>query len=129
MSQPHVNLDHMRKNFSKHIVKINNPIKFAKDIYDYFVSIGQEFIINGCKVVYNKGQKLGRELEKNERLDLPFKQKPESFKSDCEFRIVAIRTGIHCNQECKYLDGEKELECQYIQVNLKRPVSYAYLVE
>lgn len=128
MSEPHVNLDHMRKNFGKHIVKINNPRKFAEDIYDYFVGIGQKFIINGCKVVYNKGQKLDRELEKNERLDLPFKQKPESFKSDYEFRIVAIKSGVQCKPECKYLDGEKYLECQYIQVNFNQPISYAHLV-
>jgi hypothetical protein len=128
MSEPHVNIDHMRKNFGKHIVKINNPRKFAEDIYDYLFSIGQNVIINGCKIVYNKGQKLDRVLENNTRLDLPFKQKSESFKPDCEFRIVAIKLCDPCNQDCKFLDGEKDLECQHIQVNFNKPISYAHFV-
>lgn len=128
MSEPPVNLDQMRKNFGKHIVKINNPRIFAEDIYNYFVSIGQDLLIYGCKVMYNKGQKLDRELEKNERLDLPFKQKPNSFKTDCEFRFVAIKLKELCNQECKYLDGEKDLECQYIQIKLDKRLDYAHLI-
>lgn len=127
-SSPPVNLGHMRKNFGEYIVKIGEPQKLAGDIYDYFVSTGHKFIISGCKVVYNKGQKLDRELEKNERLDYSFKQKPESFKPDCEFRIVAIKLEGQCKHECKYLDGELLLECQYIEVKINKRLGYAHLI-
>jgi len=127
-SLPPVNLDHMRKNFGRFIVKINNPKKLAEDIYDYFFSIGQKFIIKGCRVVYNKGQKLDRKLADNERIDLSYKQKPESFIHDCEFRIVAIKLGEHCKQECKYLDGEIELKCQYIGAHLNKQLDYTQLI-
>lgn len=123
-----VNLDHMKENFGRYIVKIDEPKKLSEDIYDYFFRIGQKFIIEGCKVVYNKGQKLNRELADNERLDLSYKQRTENFIRDCEFRIIAIKLGELCKQECKYLDGEIELECQYIEVYLNKRLDYAQLI-
>ncbi|MHC4677159.1 MAG: hypothetical protein ACYTEK_00525 [Planctomycetota bacterium] len=105
-SLPDVNLDHMRKRFGRYIVKINNPRRLAEDINDYSVSIGQQFLIEGCRVVYNKGQKPGRKLTANERVDLSYKRKEfEQFHRDCEFRIVAVKFGEPCKEECKYLSG------------------------
>jgi hypothetical protein len=65
-------------------------------------------------------------------LELPYKQKPESFSPDCEFRIVAIKFGEPCEQECKYLSGEfeqAEPECRFIKVDLGKQLSYADLCE
>ena len=78
-------------------------------------------------VIYNKGQKLDRQLTNNERLDLCYKQKPESFIRDCEFRIVAIKFGDPCPDECKYLSGQFEQvepACKFIEVNLNKPLKY-----
>jgi hypothetical protein len=130
-SLPEVNLDYMRERFGRYIVKINDPRRLAEDINDYFFSKGQRFQIEGWNVVYNKGQKLDRKLTDNERLDLPYKQKPESFIHDCEFRIVAIKFGEPCKQECKYLDGQFEQvepECKFIEVNLGKQLNYLNLV-
>ncbi len=124
---PNVNLSYMSEKYGEYIVKINKPRKLAEDINDYLVSKGQKFLIEGCKVVYNKGQKLDRELTDNERLDLSYKQKPESFGPDCEFRIVAIKFGQLCKEECEYLTGQFEQadqDCRFIEVNLNKPLNY-----
>jgi hypothetical protein len=129
---PDVNLDHMKKTFGKYIVKINDPKQLAEDINDYFISDGRRFLIVGCKVVYNKGQKLEEKLADNERLDMAYKQKPESFSPDCEFRIVAIKFGEPCKEECKYLSGQFEQvdpECKVIEVNLGKQLNYTQLCE
>jgi len=123
---PEVNRAHMLEKFGKYIVKINEPKRLAEDINDYFISKGQKILIEGCRVVYNKGQKLDRELTDNERLDLSYKQKPESFSPDCEFRIVAIKLSESCKAECKFfdVDGQSEPECKFIKVNLNKPLNY-----
>lgn len=123
-----VNLDYMKERFGKYIVKINNPRKLAEDINEYFISKRQRFLIEGCKVVYNKGQKLNRKLTNNERLDMSYKQKPESFSPDQEFRIVAIKfrelSEQPCELKCKYLSGQLEPECKFIEVNLGKQLNY-----
>jgi hypothetical protein len=126
-----VNRDHMKDKFGKYIVKIDDPKKLAEAINDYFISKEQQFLIVGCRVVYNKGQKLEKKLTDNERLDMAYKQKPESFSPDCEFRIVAIKFGEPCKEECKYLDGQFEQvepECKFIEVNLGRQLDYLGLL-
>jgi hypothetical protein len=124
---PEVELDYMKDRFGKHIVKINDPRKLAEDINKYFISRGEKFLIEGCKVVYNKGQKQDRELAVSERLDLSYKQKPESFSPDCEFRIVAIKfrksSEQPCELRCKYLSGQFE-PCKFIIVDLNKPLNY-----
>ena len=124
MSLPEVKRCHMLRNFGEYIVKINEPKKLAEDINNYFISEGQKIRILGCRVVYNKGKKLDRELINNERLDLAYKQKPESFKLDCEFRIVANKLGEVCEHECKFLDGLVEPNCEYLDVDLNKPLGY-----
>lgn len=124
---PDVNLDYMKDKFGQYIVKINDPRKLAEDISEYSISSGQRFLIEGCKVFYNKGLKLDRKLTDHERLDMPYKQKPQSFSSDCEFRIVAIKFGEPCKEECKYLSGEFEQvepKCKFIEVNLGKQLNY-----
>jgi hypothetical protein len=127
-SLPDVNLDHMKESFGKYIVKINEPRKLAEDINEYFIRNGQRFLIVGCSVVYNKGQKLDKKLTNNERLDLAYKQKPEKFWPDYEFRIVAIKFGDPCNLECEFLDGQLDMKCKYIEVNLGKKMDYLSLV-
>jgi len=128
-----VNRDHMKKSFGKYIVEINNPKKLAEDINDYFTSNEEgKFSIVGCNVIYNKGQESDRQLTKNEIVDLPYKQKPESFSADCEFRIVAMQLGESCTGECKFLSEEFEQvdpECRYIEVKLGKPLDYTQLCE
>ena len=128
MSLPEVKRCHMLRNFGEYIVKINEPKKLAEDINNYFISEGQKIRILGCRVVYNKGKKLDRVLTDNERLDLAYKQKPEKdFSDDCEFRIVAIKSGEVCKDECKFLSGQFEQvepNCEYIYVDLNKPLDY-----
>lgn len=120
---PEVNLGHMMEAFGKFIVRIDDPAKLAEDIHDYYVNKGVRVLIEGCRVVYNKGQEVDRMLTANERLDLAYKQKPERFSPDCEFRFVAIKFGEPCPQECKFIGGEvakcRFEECQ--TVALGRP--------
>jgi hypothetical protein len=123
-----VNRDHMKDKFGKYIVKIDDPRKLAEDINDYFISKEQKFLIVGCRVVYNKGQELEKKLTDNERVDMSYKQKPESFIPDCEFRIVAIKFGEPCKDECKYLSGQFEPECKFIELNLGRQLDYLSFV-
>jgi hypothetical protein len=131
-SLPYVSLDHMRESFGKYIVKINNPRRLAEDINNYFVSIGQRFLVEGCRVIYNKGHKLQRELSANERADLSYKQKEfKEFHEDCEFRIVAIKLGEPCKEECKYLSGQfeqVEADCKFIEVRLDKSLNYARFI-
>ena len=125
---PDVSLDYMKKRLDRYFVKINDPRKLAEDINDYFIGKGQSFVIVGCKVVYDKGQKLDRILTVNERLDLAYKQKPESFSPECEFRIVAINSGEPCNrEECKFITGESDQvdpQCRFIEVDLGKQLNY-----
>ena len=129
---PEVDNAHMLKEFGKHIVKINDPKKLAEDINEYFIRNGQRFLVEGCRIIYNKGEKLDRELTENERLDMPYKQKPVRFSPDCEFRIVAIKFGDTCPDECKYLSGQFEQvepECKFIEVNLNKPLPYLSMLD
>jgi len=127
---PDVNLDYMKERFGRYIVKINDPRKLAEDINDYFISTGQKFLIEGCRVVYNKGQKLDRKLTRNERVDMSYKQKPENFSLDHEFRIVAFKLGEICPDECKFLSGQFEPKCKsYEEVNLGKQLNYTQLFE
>ena len=126
---PHVDRAHMAKDFGKYIVKINEPKKLAEDINDYFKTKGQKFIIEGCNVVYNKSQKLTKKLTNNERADFVYKQKPEIFITNCEFRIVALEIGIFCEEECKYVDGQAEPACQFLEINLNKRLGYLSLEE
>ena len=123
---PDVDFEYMKKQFGRFIVKIEKPRKLAEDINDYFISSGQKFLrIEGRRVVYNKGQKQERELTNNERVDLSYKQKPESFRLDCEFRIIAI--GKICGKECKFLSGQFEQfdpECKSMKVVMNKPLKY-----
>jgi len=126
-----VNRDHMKDKFGKYIVKIDDPKKLAEAINDYFISKEQKFLIVGCRIIYNKGQKLEKKLTDNERLDMAYKQKPESFSLEREFRIVAIKFGEPCKEECKFLNGQFEQvepECKFIEVNLGRQLDYLSFV-
>jgi hypothetical protein len=131
MCLPDVNHDHMKKNFGKYIVKINDPRKLAEDVNDFLFNSGREFLIEGCDVVYNKGQNLDKKLSDNERNDLAYKQKPEKFHLDCEFRIVATELGAICDVECKFLDvdGQRDPKCPYIEINLGRKLEYLNLID
>ena len=129
---PEVNLGHMREAFkSKYIVRIDDPEKLAEDIHDYYVNKGVRMLIEGCKVVYNKGQKVYRMMTDNEIRDLAYKQKPECFSPDCEFRFVAIKFGEPCPEECKFIGGQ-EAKCRFEEcqtVALGRPLKYLVFME
>jgi hypothetical protein len=115
---PVVDLPHMSSSFGRYIVEIKDPKQLGEDINDYFFSDGQRFLIEGCRVVYNKGQELDRKLKDYEGVDMSYKQKPFEFHPDCEFRIVAIQCGEPCNRECKYLDGEVVPKCKHIEIDI-----------
>ena len=130
-SLPDANFDYIKERFGKYIVKIDNPKKLAEDINEYLINLGKKYLIQGCKVVYNKGQKLEKKLTDNERLDLAYTQKPKSYSSECEFRFVALGLEKPCEQECEHFDGQSErteLMCAYIEVNLGRQLSYMNLL-
>ena len=131
-SLPDVDHNHM-KTLGKYIVKINNPKKLAEDINNYFANNGKgKFLIEGMDIVYNKREESDRQLTNSEKADLAYKQKPESFSSDCEFRIVAINLSETCNGECKFLSeelGQVDPECKDIKVNLGKPLDYTQLCE
>jgi hypothetical protein len=132
-SLPDVDRAYMSDRFkSKYIVKINKPRTLAEEIADYLSNRGERFLIKGCNVVYNKGQKLDRELTNDERLDLSYTQKPASISLECEFRFVAIKFGEPCKDECQYLSGQFEQvdpECKFIVVNLGKQLNYTQLCE
>ena len=130
MSLPDVDLNRMRGEFGVHIVKIDDPRRLAEDINEYFIGSGQRFMVEGRRVVYNKGQKLDRPLTDNERTVLSYTQKPESFHAQCEFRIVAIGLGTLCKEDCRYLSGQFEQvepECNFIPVSIGRKLKYTQL--
>lgn len=132
---PEVDHNHI-KTLKKYIVKINNPRKLAEDINDYFANNEQgKYSIVGFNVIYNKGQESGKQLTTNEIVDLDYKQKPERFRDDCEFRIVAIKLGKVCDGECKFFDGPSERdderndpECEYIKIELGKKLDYLSFV-
>lgn len=130
-SLPDVKIDHMKDKFGRYIVKINDPKELAEDINDYLLNNGQRFLIMGREVVYNKGEKLDKKLTDNERLDLAYTQKPRGFSSDCEFRIVAIKFGEPCKDECKFLSGQFEQvepQCKTIEIHLDKKLNYLNVV-
>jgi hypothetical protein len=120
----------MMEAFGKFIVRIDDPAKLAEDIHDYYVNKGVRVLIEGCRVVYNKGQEVDRMLTANERLDLAYKQKPERFSPDCEFRFVAIKFGEPCPEECRFIGGQGSKcrfeECQTVASG--RPLEYLVFI-
>ena len=126
-SLPEVNLEDMFNDY-KAVVRINDPRKLAEDILDHYISKGQSLSIEGCRIVYNKGQKLGRKLTDNERVDLSYSQKPaEGFSDQCEFRIVVFKFDETCPEECKSPSGEFKQKCDF-KVKLGKPLDYLSLV-
>jgi len=132
---PEVDRNHI-KTLGKYIVKINNPRKLAEDINDYFANNEQgKYSIEGCNVIYNKGQESGKQLTTTEIVDLDYKQKPERFRDNCEFRIVAMKLSKVCDGECKFFDGPSERddkrddpECAYIKIELGKKLDYLSFV-
>ena len=123
-----VNLANMSEQYGC-IVRINNPIKLAEDLYDYYVVKKEKVLVWGCTAVYSKGQESDRELTNNERMDLSCMQKPESFSHECEFRIVVIKYDILCKpEECKFpTSGEFRARCDFM-VKLGKQLDYTQLV-
>jgi hypothetical protein len=128
---PEVNFAHMLKVFGKYIVKINDPRRLAGDINEYLAHLGERYLMQGCRIIYDKGQKLKEKLTNNERLDRAYKQKLESFSPNCEFRIVAMKFGNPCHDECKFLSGQFEQiepKCKFIEIDLGKKLDYLELV-
>lgn len=123
---PEVDLAHMRETFDPYIVRIDDPRQLAEDLHDYYVSQGMRVLIEGCRVVYNKGDEADRILTRNERVDLAYTQKPDRFRHDCEFRFVVIKFGDPCPETCKFMGGV-ETTCRFQkcqEVALGRPLDY-----
>ena len=62
---------------------------------------------------------------------MAYKQKPENFSLEREFRIVAIKYGEPCKEKCKFFSGDFEQvdpECKFIEVNLGRQLDYLSFV-
>jgi hypothetical protein len=88
-------------------------------------------LVEGVRIVYNKGQQVEHKLTDNEIIDLAYKQKPPCYSNECEFRFVAFNLGNPCPQECRFIGGE-ETECgfsEYQKIVLGRPLQYVSFVE
>lgn len=113
----------MSERFGRYIVKINHPRKLAEDINDYFISNEQNFLIEGCRVVYNKGQKQERELTVNERQDLSYRQKSPKYKNEFEFRFVAMKLRtVTLSEQRESIDVNLNKRLKYLSLVKEKPV-------
>ena len=108
-----VDWDHIKK-LGNYVVKIDQPKKIAEEIRNHLFKMGLNFMIEGHKVVYDKGKEIDETLTEDERYERAYMQKPEKFSSDCEFRIVAMN-----------LDDNKE---EFLEINLNKSLNYVSLV-
>ncbi|MHC5083070.1 MAG: hypothetical protein ACYTET_03925 [Planctomycetota bacterium] len=106
---PAGNCDQISKKFGKYIVKINKPLTFAEEINNYLNSPSR-FLVEGHKVLYNKGQNLGTILSDDDRIELSYKQKPEDYSQENEFRFVAIDLASQEYEEFLKIELNKTLE-------------------
>ncbi len=96
-----------------HVVKINDPQTFAKDITSALEQSQDKYFggIEGCCVEYSKGMESSASLNGYEIVRLAYCQKPLSFSPEEEFRFVAIRKdsigdflSIQLNEAMKYCE-------------------------
>jgi hypothetical protein len=70
-------------------------------------------------VTYNKGQKPDATPDQFESTRLSYSQKPKDFEAEMEFRYVVLMMGL----------PSKRFDDDYLEVDLGKPLSYAYLLE
>jgi len=113
-SGPNVDLNHMKRNFGKYIVKINEPLKLLQDI-NTATTINSKMELTGkcilCPVSYTKGDIIEINPDSIEAIRLNYLQKPSSCIEDCEYRyIIKIKPCVNSQpEEFIYFDLQREL--------------------
>ncbi len=123
MSLPKVDQGHLNT-FGPHIVKINDPKQLAKDIYDHFSEHDSIRYIDGANVQYDFGETPGHQLTEADKFDMSYKQKPQKFAQDCEFRIAVILNSYCGAVDCKHLDDESDKPQCELLIKLGKRLEY-----
>lgn len=102
-------------NLGKHVVKINEPKTFAKDLTLALEQSQDKYFggIEGCFVDYSKGKESSATLNGYEIVRLAYCQKPSDFSPEEEFRFVAIR---------------KDSVGDFLSIQLNEPMNYCGIV-
>ena len=95
-SLPEVDLEHMRRNFGKHIVKIGDPAQLSADLQLAMENSDLQLQgrVDSSRVKYTKGELAAADSKPSERFRLSYLQKPKQFQPEREFRFVAIIGGV-----------------------------------
>jgi len=102
-------------NLGSHVVKINNPKMFAKDLTLAMEQSQDKYFggIEGCCVEYSKGMESSATFSGYEIVRLAYCQKPLNFSPEEEFRFVAIR---------------KDSAGDFLSIQLNEPMEYCEII-
>ena len=91
-STPDVNLDYLREKMGQHIVKINDPQAFVRELETFLAKANVATLngVHGRLVEYTKGETRPVALDAGENFDLSLHQKDRSFQPECVYRIFVI---------------------------------------
>jgi len=94
-SLPEVEVEHMRENFGKHIVKIDNPAQLSADLDRAMKNsdLKLQGRVDSSRVTYTKGELVAADPQSSERFRLSYLQKPKEFEPEREFRFALIIGG------------------------------------
>jgi hypothetical protein len=112
-----VNLDVMQSRFGPYIVRIDSPIDLARDINEALTRRQERFGggVEGHCVRYDQGEVSGEDFDHWDFVELSYRQKPQCFRNEKEFRFVVINTNEHV---CR-VDGD------HLIIDIGKPIDYA----
>jgi len=114
-SLPGVELNYLRSQFGRWLVKIAEPRQLARDLSTYLETLPDRFTgVEGCSVHYNKGSRVGERLSNIASTRLSYSQKPATFSRENEFRFVVIAMGT----------PSRRSNAEYLHVDLGGALNY-----
>ena len=118
-------IEEFSKKFGCYCVVVHDPERLIKDISeaiakDIGLSVNPPTLEHGM-VRYDKGHQIGRELNRDEKIELPWRQKPSEYNAQKEYRLHFNFTShelIDSPKEYVINIGDLLKYCELIEVSL-----------
>jgi hypothetical protein len=118
MSGPKVSLEHLRREYGPHVVRISDPDQLVHDLASYWARLIEDrvFSIECVQVTYDKDSRVEEAPNSGEeKKHLAYSQKDRDFAMDCVYRIAVTMTMWFPQQE-------------FIHIDLGKPLDYAKMI-
>lgn len=118
LSTPDVDQEYLKAKMGGYVVKICDANALARDIEEGLNKIELKVFggIRGRHVRYDKAMKLCIQDDAWARAELSVIQKPEVYKSECEYRYFAILNRDVPNVNQRFLELKLERRLEYVEL-------------